>query len=338
MKNLLKILLIILLLVTLGFSAGTKAGTNIYSPSINIELSYSEALGEIVVKNGSSDTIADITTTVMTINGLVEIATDISSLESTLVALGNNCFSGASPNTEYVLNFTYLNRGNIDDEISLSANIEQDANPVFGNWSGGVRITANIAEDSTYQFFVTLNTGELINTEKVTIDILTSIIAPINVVSYNAFLDAYITYGGPYGFSGYGGTNNIQHAYTISAEGYDIAFLARTSEVLAPATYSGESSAVVPGSKIRYTISLKNNSNVTAKNIVLSDYIPVNCHLYYTDEPVLFIAGIQKTEGVDWQWPAGKKNNNVAAGEIISFTLDIPPQTTVSASFSVTID
>ncbi|MDC0977731.1 hypothetical protein OAR19_00570 [bacterium] len=316
-----KRLLIILLILFAGINAaGTVAGSDIFVPSTNIELAYSDGGGSATSKNGSEDGLADISTTILEINGLVE--TDVDSTEINYL-LSGGVYRNVTPGVDVVLRLTYLNRGNTDEETRISVDITQAAS----RWTGDVMITVNIVQDQTHQFVVTINPATVENLERATVDILADLVSATNVVSYNAYSGAVGLFDG--GFQSdvsYGGTDNIGHQYVLEAEGYDLEFVKRASLVTAPGTYGGTITDVVPGSIIRYKIVVKNNSGAVAKDVEINDQIPNNCHMYNTDTP---------TPNADFISPA---NDTSGEGTAVLFRVTVPANSTATVNYSVTID
>jgi uncharacterized repeat protein (TIGR01451 family) len=330
--NIIKKIIILLTITFLSIvnAAGVGAGQRIIAPSVNIELIYTSGSGSAVTENGSYHEISDITSTVLTINGLVEIGVDETALSS-LTPVGN-IYTNVIAGTDYTLSYAYLNRGNAEDNVSFSATITEVTS---GNWTGATSSIQSIAEDSfvTFSFTIRALTANVENLETATFNVLTSIVTPDNVVSYNSFADAVMAYSGPAGYSGYGGTDNIEHQIVIQIEDYNLSYLSRLVTINAPPDYPNTDSDLVPGSKIRYSIVVKNDTSAIAKDIVLTDIIPNNCHLYYTDTPSI-------EGGTDSSWE-GETNNDASQsspGNGVQFQVTIATQETVTLSYSVTVD
>jgi uncharacterized repeat protein (TIGR01451 family) len=321
MKNKIKGIIIflssLLLILSLGQASGVGAGTEITAISTNLIVTFGEDS-----LTGSEEGIADVTNTVLEINGLVETAIDTTVIDG---LLDTGVYKGITPNTDIVLSYTYLNRGNTTEDVRVSMDIVQDGDT---GWTGDIAITANLAEDATYTFIVTINPTSVYNLQQVTVDILAHLITATNVVSYNSFANAIMAYSGPGGYSGYGGTDNITHAYVLEIEAYNSAFQTRTSEVFAPSAYSGATDAVVPGSKIKYDIVIINNSEAEARDIQIRDVIPYNCHLY---DNTYSIAGT--TAGSESWTGTGDPGSTVGWNDV-----DIPASSTITATYTVTID
>jgi len=113
----------------------------------------------------------------------------------------------------------------------------------------------------------------------------------------------------------------------------DIVILSHFAEVYAPTAegYSGGASDVVPGSKIKYTIVLKNQGPSYSDLCIVKDYVPENTHLYYTDLPTV-------TGNVVNPQYTGATSNSAGPGSEISFEFSMPANGVATINYSVTVD
>jgi len=327
MRKSIVLLAVIMVMLSWLSASGTRAGDSVFSPSVNLTIEYSSGSGGLTTsKNAADFGIADTAMNVLEINGLVETNLSLAGLSG--LNLVGGLYKAVVPGTDYVMKFSYLNRGNNDEVVSFSSTVTDV------DWSGAAEVTTNLLEDATHVFTVTMNAGVNLveNLEKATFNILTRLVDPDNVVSYNAFTAAV----GAIGDTGtYGGTDNITHQYSFEIEGYNMEFSKRDVAVNSPTAYgypADHPTDVVPGSKIRYDIVFRNNSKAIAKDVILRDKIPNNCHLYYTETPA-----VDGATASAWE---GETNNNADSTTVdaVKFRVTVPAESTVTASYSVTID
>lgn len=326
------IFIIMFLIFKVALASGTAAGMKIVAPSSNLVILYTDSEALIVTKSSSEFGIADDEHTILEINGLVQTNINDSEISS---FYDNGVYRGILGGTggtvrQYVLSFQYLNRGNTSEDVKITANVEGGEN----RWWVEEDITKNILEDEIKTYFITLNVQNPVALEDVTLTTLAKLITANNVVSYNAFTGAVGVYDG--GFLAdvvYGGTNNITNQFYFEAEGAALEYLSKTTEVIAPSGYGTPSNAKVPGSKIRITTQLKNNSTAVAAGVKLRDKIPNNCHFYPVDTPAVSGAANE-----DYVWIGGSSNTLGAGGVIGWDDIIISPNATISVEYTVTID
>jgi len=151
-------------------------------------------------------------------------------------------------------------------------------------------------------------------------------------VDYTRFSNAYA--GATYQDEGnYGGAQSMgPFIFKLEAEGYSILVVDRQLTINAPAGYSGDAADAIPGSKIKYFIVLKNESTAVATSINLTDVIPDNCHLYYTDLPSV-------TGAASYEWQGAEDNDATSqTADAVKYVITIPAEGTITASYTVTID
>lgn len=328
MKKMVVALAICTILFSWLSASGTRYNTEILASSANLIIQYSSGNGGgVTTENAGAFGIADATSNVLEINGLVEVLPlDLSGLSS--LTLSGDIYKNVTPGIDYVMKFSYRNRGNNDEDVSFSATVSDV------DWAGAKEEKVMILEDSIYEFIVTLNAGvnQVNNYERATVNTLAKLVDPDNVVSYNSFTDAVTLdkLGG-----GYGGTDNITNEFTFEVQGYKLAFSTRNVSVDAPVAYGypvGQPNDVVPGAKLRYHIVFRNDSKAIANDVVLIDKVPADCHLYYTDTP-----SVNGANSSLWQ---GQTDNTADENTVdaIKFLVTIPAESTVTAHYSVTID
>lgn len=323
MKKILVVAGITAMLFSWVLASGTRAGSSILATSTNLKIEYSAGGGGgTTSKNAGEFGINDSAMSVLEINGLLETSIDLTGLSA--LNLSGGIYKGAVPGNDYLMRFSYINRGNNDEVVSFSSTVTD------ADWAGAGEVTVNLLEDASHTFIVTMNPGynAVENFERATFNMLTRLVDPDNVVSYNSFADAV----GDIANGAYGGTDNITHQYVFEIEGYNMEFDTRDAAVVAPSTYPNASTDVVPGAKIRYSIVFRNNSKAIAKDVILKDKIPANCHFYYTDTPAVEGALSSAWEG------ATDNNADKDTVDAVKFRVTVPAESTVTASYSVTID
>lgn len=286
-------------------------------------------------RTAAADNINDAELTVLEINGLVEEKASYNAAE--LGNFSNNIYKSLVPGEIYSVEVVGFSRGNDTkdgDIIQIAVDLDDTG---ADTWLNNEPATTNIYPWQLVGFSVTVNPVGAYAYEKATLNTTISLVggsAP-RIVSYNAFESAYL--GGTYEGKGvYGGIATMaMNTFILETEGYDLTILSRSSTLNAPAGYNGEAITVlniVPGTKITYTIVIKNNSMAEATSINLKDQIPANCHLYYTEAPSVVGAG-------SWAWQGATDNSaDQNTADAVKFEITIPAEGTVTASYSVTVD
>jgi uncharacterized repeat protein (TIGR01451 family) len=120
----------------------------------------------------------------------------------------------------------------------------------------------------------------------------------------------------------------MNYTFVLLAEGYTVKVLSRTVTVNAP----NGTAQLLPGAKIKYDITVQNLGGSIATSVNIKDLIPANCHLYYTDAPTV----VGTTE---WAWLGATDNAATnATTDAVKYEITIPALTTVTASYTVTLD
>lgn len=113
----------------------------------------------------------------------------------------------------------------------------------------------------------------------------------------------------------------------------NVTFIQRTYEIFSPATSTpvGTVHDLVPGSKIVFSIGLKNQSTTTtASAYSVRDIVPVNTHLYFQVPPTMNGNALN----VEYQGVT----TNSGSGNEVKFTFDLPPNEHTTFSYTVTVD
>lgn len=287
------------------------------------------------VKTAAADNIPNAQIAVLEINGLVAERTAVN--DTALGTKSANVYKGLIPGQIYTAQLTALSRGNDqpdNDIVQISVGLD-DTGP--DTWLHNNPINLTIVPWQTQTFVVTVNPVGAYAFERATLNTTISLV-PANaprITSYNAFEAAFI--GGTFEAKGiYGGIETLPvNTFALEAEGYDLTILSRSSSVNAPLNYTGEeitSINIVPGTKITYTIVIRNNSTAEATSINLTDKVPANCHLYYTEVP--------NVEGaVAWVWQGATDNSaDQNTADAVKFEITIPAEGIVTAAYTVTLD
>ncbi len=321
-------------------AAGSEAGSTILFSSANISIMYTAADSSTVSENGTAHAIDDHSISILEINGLIEIEKydmyNIAESNPSINQAAENSYTDI-PAGEYLLTYTYMNRGNTSEEIGLTANIS-GAEPV-DRWNVFPQnTTLNLAEDQVHTFRVSLNVTAPYALDETTLSINVGLSDPTNVVSYNAFDSAYVYFAGApeyaeYG-GAYGGTGNFSYQYNLQAEGYNLKYLLRQKEIAAPAEYAAYPGAnltdPVPGSKITYTTQIVNHNTSVAHGVNIKDIIPNNCHLFPDSHEIQNI--------ISGSWDSSVGSLAAEGTEVGWENVYISPNATVTVKYTVTID
>jgi len=245
------------------------------------------------------------------------------------LSYAGSLYKGLEPGDSYSARFFFINRGNDDDTYTVTSVLTQSAS----RWSKS-EINSNLSNVSAWQMGsveVVAEPTSALALEEVTLSVTVELSGE-TAVDYTRFSNAYA--GATYQDEGnYGGAQSIGPLFfKLEAEGYSIKVIDRQLTINAPASYSGDATDAVPGSKIKYFIILKNESTAVATSINLMDVIPENCHLYYTDLPSV-------TGAASYEWQ-GAENNDATSqtSDAVKYVITIPAEGTITASYTVTID
>jgi uncharacterized repeat protein (TIGR01451 family) len=242
----------------------------------------------------------------------------------------NNLYKPMVPGVTYNISFEYINRGNADDQIDLTTALTRTND---GHFTVGANQSTTVTAWQVASFNVEIDADNAYAYERATVDVTVDLNG-VNAVSYNAFNDAYE--GGTFASDGqYGGVDDLSYRFVLEAEGYSLTILSRSVTVNAPTGYTGtpvSETNLVPGVQITYFVAVKNNNNSVATSINLTDVIPNSCHLYYTTTP-----NVTGTTRWDWQGATDNAATN-ATNDAVKFEITIPALSTVTASYTVTLD
>jgi uncharacterized repeat protein (TIGR01451 family) len=284
----------------------------------------------LVTYNGGSVAGAvtqDVNISVLSIHGLA-----YETLSADLGVSGN-LYTPVVPGQPYGFSFEYINRGNMTDTYGVLPTIE----------TTGGHFVAEVAAPSivvapwqvAYADVKVSANNTTVSYERATLNVSIYIDNPVwdnaedLVASYNAFNGAYV--GGTYADEGiYGGLGDsaMNYTFVLLAEGYTVKVLSRTVTVNAP----NGTAQLLPGAKIKYDITVQNLGGSIATSVNIKDLIPANCHLYYTDAPTV----VGTTE---WAWLGATDNAATnATTDAVKYEITIPALTTVTASYTVTLD
>ncbi len=100
----------------------------------------------------------------------------------------------------------------------------------------------------------------------------------------------------------------------------DVVIISRQVSIISPTAngYAGSGTDIVPGSKIKYTITIRNSGAATANNYYIRDIVPNNTHLYYTGNPPTL-----NGEAINIEYQG--TTSNAGPGAEIQFKYDLPP-------------
>jgi uncharacterized repeat protein (TIGR01451 family) len=249
------------------------------------------------------------------------------------LGVSGNLYTPVVPGQPYGFSFEYINRGNMTDTYGVLPTIE----------TTGGHFVADVAAPSivvapwqvAYADVNVSANNTTVSYERATLNVSIYIDNPVwdnaedLVASYNAFNGAYV--GGTYADEGiYGGLGDsaMNYTFVLSAEGYTVKVLSRTVTVNAP----NGTAQLLPGAKIKYDIAVQNLGGSIATSVNIKDLIPANCHLYHTDAPTV----VGTTE---WAWLGATDNAATQATvDAVKYEITIPALTTVTASYTVTLD
>lgn len=333
-KGLILCFLFSVMFITALQASGTGAGVTITAPSTDLKIVYGDGSGGSTTKNASIDGINDWASEVKAVHGLLPGEISCPTIVG-FTGANHGPYIGITGNQEYAISFTYNNRSN----ESITADIAAAVLGGGGRWTVADTSELNVDEDQNKTFFVTINVGNALAFERITVNITASITAvpstTKNVVSYNAFENAV----GDMQNGAYGGIDDIFNYYVLEAQGFNLSVVSRSVEVIAPTSrgYNGGANDPVPGAKIKYSIAVRNDGSTVATNVDISDKIPNNCHLYFNDTPE--VLGERNNHWVAEPDGFAPTLNTTAAGTVITFNdVNISPNNTVTLSYTVTID
>lgn len=326
-KKVFIVLISMLMITATGLASGVGPGTPIEAVSSNLKIEFSDGAVGTTTKLASEFNIATDTKSVLEINGLVETDQNLAALG----AIQTGIYRGFTPGTDYMISYTYLNRGNTSTSVDITATKDDPNN----HWVISDSAEVFIPEDDLATLNVTFNPSTALSYERTTLSIEVLLIDPINVVSYNEFADAVNDMQN----GGYGGLGTFNYSYTLEAEGFSVSISSRTSAITAPD--GAPAGQPVPGAKIKYTIVLKNNSTAVAAALTLKDKVPNSCHLYYYSTDYPDVEGeYEGTGGHAWVRADDFAPQNMATAgtEVVFSNIYIPAEGYVTLNYSVTID
>lgn len=336
MRKIVATLILIVFGTTFVFASGVTANKAIAVPSTNAFLEFAaSSAGGTESKIASEDAnIADHSFVVKEINGLFNEGVNDDEITGNYL---DGVYTQITPGNGYEVLFTYRNRGNTDEDVVMSVSDEQ----AVARWGVSGNITKTIAEDQlvAYSLLITPDITTL-SFERVTIDVNVDLAAAFNVVSYNVFPDVVSS---DMLNSAYGGIDNFVYRFVLEAEGYDLTIFSRAYAWSTPNAYNGlalSGDNLPPGTMVSFNIVIENNGNAIAQDIVLTDKIPANCHLYYVLPNTPNVLGANA-----WEWQGAGSSEadstyeaNNGGAPAVKFIMDIPAGGRVTASYAVTID
>ena len=228
---------------------GTTAGTIITAAGISFN--YQDGTGIVATANGPAN--ADVT------------VAHIAGIRQTVAPSDQSSAAGGT--RTYI--FRYENKGNYSDSILLDKGNVIKSGLAGGTWSAGLWIPSDPSipdvGDVASQFDVSVASNAR--------DASTGTVT-VNVRSAGAALSGWPT-GAYVGFNGntYGGVSAESDQVVTTVVGPMIDIQARTVTSDQPAGYAGSETNPVPGAKLTYTVSVKNNGAGDANGLKLVEHI-----------------------------------------------------------------
>lgn len=311
---------------------GTGPNIAINSYAVNLVLTYAGN-----VRNGVQCDIPSITDIrVQKISGLAYPRIEDGGLGE--VYAGGNLYTNFIPGEQYPLRYFFINRGNGIDTYHVQASLDQHSD----HWSFETRANVwpfvqvpNTTVVAPWQLgvfnIVVAPSTSVTALEAATLNVSVDLVFE-SAVSYNAFPGAYL--GGTYHTEGlYGGLQGLANqAYRFESEGNNIVIVTRSVVITHPVEVSVNSSELIPGSSIEYVIVVRNDCRGVARDVIITDRIPPNCHFYYTNTPTV-------NGAISSTWEGATSNMATAADvDAIRYKLTIRDGATVTLSYTVTVD
>ena len=300
--------------------SGTAVDTPINSYAADIVVSYPQGS-----TNGSTSGVSSITgINVQKVSGLAYPRIEDGGLGEQYIG---NMYTGLMPGQQYALRYKFLNRGNGTNTYQVQSSLQQTGT----RWSINTPTTVAVAPWQVAAVNIIVAPDASLAMEVATLNVSMNLSLD-TAVQYSIFTGAYT--GGTYNNEGvYGGVQGIAYqTYILQAEGYNVNVINRTINIVNPNGVTVDATNVVPGARIMYTIVLRNYGNATASDVIFSDKVPLNCHLYYSDIPT-----VNGAVSATWE---GATSNAVTHSDsnAVRFRLTLMPQTAATLSYTVTVD
>jgi uncharacterized repeat protein (TIGR01451 family) len=252
------LLTIFCLLPTSVNSLGVTANTLISQPTQNTTLSYGNSQGNTFLGDAPEVLGAE---SVVGVRGLALVDSQV--LKTTNPAVATSPF---------IQNFMNVSSTTVDIRA------------VSGNF---VSVVSSIG--TTANWNLAFNYATTTNVPPQTAFIFSSVITPANNARNNAKAAILTSYAliGPTGnqYTGaddvvYGGATTINLTLETLISGPDMKMISRISTINAPAGFSGDAHAAVPGALVSYNIILQNQGTATANSVNIVDRIPTDTTYY----------------------------------------------------------
>jgi uncharacterized repeat protein (TIGR01451 family) len=304
--------------------AGTAKGQVIYALAGDMYVQYNElSETEYISKNITSGGVVKI-------SGLAYERIKDGNLGE---AYSDDIYRGLEPGREYSVLLSYINRGNDTDSYTATVTLEQEA----ARWSSTAYVNNlnNISRWQLASFEAKAVPSQANAYELVTLNVSIALSSG-SAIEYEAFSGAWT--GGTFNNDGwYGGKQQFpasgSHEFILQAEGYAINFLSKTAVINVPSgAQASNQGKLIPGSQIIFTIVMKNISTAVASSVNVTDVIPQNCHLYYTNTPNV-------TGATDWEWKGVTSNTaGPQTADAVKYEITIPSRGTITVNYTVTVD
>lgn len=266
--------------------------------------------------------------------------TKISGLEYERIKDGNlgeaysaEIYRGLEPGREYSVLLSYINRGNDVDSYTATVSLDQEAS----RWTSSTYVNnlENVSRWQLASFEAKVVPAQANAYEQVTFNVAVALSAG-TAHKYEGYAGAW--FGGTFNNDGwYGGEQRFpvsgSHVFVLQAEGYELRFINKSAVIDVPAgAQETNQGKLIPGSQIIFTVVLKNLSTAAATSVNITDVIPQNCHLFYTNTPTV--------EGAtSWAWKGAEDNNATSdTPEAVKFEVTVPSRGTVTVNYTVTVD
>jgi uncharacterized repeat protein (TIGR01451 family) len=251
------------LLQTASYAKGVTSNTVITQPTANLSLTFLNGVAQSFTATPFNTNLSK---TVQVVYGISLNSKEI--LKNTTAGVSTNLFtqnfrnvSNATANYKAYAN-SYFVTGNSLKNPGTLANWRH----AFLNYS----VTSNVPHETNFIFQSEIRPA--VNALNASRAAVTTNFALLGVLG-----DAYTGFDD----SNYGGATTINIIIEAEINGPDMKMISRTSTVNAPAGFSGDPHAAVPGAMVSYNIVLQNQGTATANSVNIVDRIP-NATTYYS--------------------------------------------------------
>lgn len=250
------------LLQTASYAKGVTSNTVITQPTANLSLTFLNGVAQSFTATPFNTNLSK---TVQAVYGISLNSKEI--LKNTTAGVSTNLFtqdfrnvSNATANYMAYANSYFLSTNSPKDPGTLAS-----WRHAFVNYNS----LSNVPHETNFIFQSEIRPA--VNARNASRAAVTTNFALLGVVG-----DAYTGFDG----SDYGGATTINITIEAQIDGPDMKMVSRTSTINAPAGFSGDPHAAVPGALVSYNIVLQNQGTATANSVNIVDRIPTDTTYY----------------------------------------------------------